>query len=111
MLSKLKRLVSAILYCELIPGSSRLILLILIGSIMSMVQTDFASTSIVDKTVDFKKGGVKIHIDGPIVDSSSQSSMEIFEEIFYGSRKHKLSKLKNAFKRAAGGRTYKGCVG
>ena len=34
---------------------------------MSMVQTDFASTSIVDKTIDFKKGGIKIHIDGPIV--------------------------------------------
>ena len=102
MLSKLKRLVKVLFYIV----SSYLALvglsfLILIGSIMSMVQTDFASTSIVDKTIDFKKGGVKIHIDGPIVDSSSQSSMEIFEEIFYGSRKHKLSKLKSAFKRAA----------
>ena len=103
MLSKMKRLVKVLFYIvSSYLALVGLLFLILIGSIMSRVQTDFASNSIVDKTVDFKKGGIKIHIDGPIVESSSQSSMEIFEEIFYGSRKHKLSKLKRAFKRAAG---------
>ena len=83
MLSKLKRLVKVLFYIvSSYLALVGLLFLILIGSIMSMVQMDFASNSIVDKTVDFKKGGIKIHIDGPIVESSSQSSMEIFEEIF-----------------------------
>ncbi len=102
MLSKLKRLVKVLFYIvSSYLAVVGLMFLILVGSIMSMVQTDFTSTSIVNKTVDFKNGGIKIHLDGPIVESNSQSSMEIFEEIFYGSRKHNLSKLKKAFKRAA----------
>ena len=102
MLSKLKRLVKVLFYIvSSYLAVVGLMFLILVGSIMSMVQTDFTSSSIVNKTVDFENGGIKIHLDGPIVESNSQSSMEIFEEIFYGSRKHNLSKLKKAFKRAA----------
>ena len=101
MLSKLKRLFKLLFY---IVGSYLavigLLFLLLVGSIMSLVQADFDTSSIVSQDVDFDKGGIKIHIDGPIVENSAQSSREMFEEFIYGSRKHSLSSLKRALKRA-----------
>ena len=83
MLSKLKRLFKLLFY---IVGSYLavigLLFLLLVGSIMSLVQADFDTSSIVSQDVDFDKGGIKIHIDGPIVENSAQSSREMFEDSF-----------------------------
>ena len=65
------------------------------------MQTDFSSSSFTQTELDFKNGGLEIELDGPVVDTTFQTPRVVLEEMLYGTKKHSLTKLKTALRRAS----------